>query len=789
MARGATRRPSIGRRIKDIKNKESQLFSLFRRSDTPSGIQPAFVAGGSSTSEQGGSASSFLPTAGGTMIGPIAFFPKLITIAAGAIDIGKNTDNFSSRIIVSPESGATDDLVTITGAEHNGQLLFLQGIETDTITLKTTGNIETINGSDFNIVDDDIIILQFDVTDNKWQQVTTGKQFLAGGTQTPWLTDIDADGFDLKDLSNLEFRDPTTGAPGPTVNAIYVQPTGMALNIPTANNFEFSLSDVDVLQLDDTFAIFRNTNGVYVLELQNANTGIIDLDQVGELRFKGEKQAGGLETYGRILVNADDVDPASTLDARMTFFVMRDGNSEQFMAFNTTGNNNIDINKRIDMNNNEIDKTAGIFTANDGLDDIGTQTLPYNQINADGLRFANNTTITAAQPMIGLIAGNMTFNVATTQSFDWKVQDVQSMFLTSTVLQLNSPVSLFKMVGGTNEFSIAELGSSLGAQFANSVADIFTFKGTPDTILELIGNGGINANGIEFRSSTLTAADQIARIVWEAHTDTAVDFEAGRIFVENQVPTLATRSGLMRIQVSDNGTENDTFILLNGFFSTIDMFKTVDMNTNNIIDATNIEAKEFRFTTDPTVVNLVMSSLGHTFSMAGTGDNFLIRSGGAIRFNISSTDALFNVPLSQNAPLLMIDASDAYINFNDIVAPDTPSANNIRLFMDSATGKISVKKSDASIVNLETSGGVEEGDSPVTWTGIHSFNGSSTSINSATIILGDQTSDNLSIIARINSSVIPDANTTYDLGSDSLGWRKGFFKSRLQIPVGSNLFD
>jgi len=46
MARGATKRPSIGRRIKDLKNKESQLFSLFRRSDTPSGIQPAFVAGG-----------------------------------------------------------------------------------------------------------------------------------------------------------------------------------------------------------------------------------------------------------------------------------------------------------------------------------------------------------------------------------------------------------------------------------------------------------------------------------------------------------------------------------------------------------------------------------------------------------------------------------------------------------------------------------------------------------------------------------------------------------------------
>jgi len=183
MARGATRRPSIGRRIKDTKDKQSQLFSLFRRSDTPSGIQPAFVGGGSGNTTEGGSSSEFLPVAGGTMIGPIAFFPKLVTIATGVIDIGKLTDNFSSRIIVTPESGSTDDLVTIDNAEHAGQLLFLQGVQTDTITLKTTGNIETIDGNDFNIVDDDIIILQFDVTDNKWQQVTTGKSGV--GTTIP----------------------------------------------------------------------------------------------------------------------------------------------------------------------------------------------------------------------------------------------------------------------------------------------------------------------------------------------------------------------------------------------------------------------------------------------------------------------------------------------------------------------------------------------------------------------------------------------------------------------------
>jgi len=49
---------------------------------------------------------------------------------------------------------------------------------------------------------------------------------------TPWTEDIDADGFDLQDLSNIEFRD-TTGAPATTVRAIYATSASMFLNVPT----------------------------------------------------------------------------------------------------------------------------------------------------------------------------------------------------------------------------------------------------------------------------------------------------------------------------------------------------------------------------------------------------------------------------------------------------------------------------------------------------------------------------------------------------------------------------
>ena len=74
----------------------------------------------------------------------------------------------------------------------------------------------------------------------------------AAGSDTPWTEDHDADGFDLNDISNLEFRDPSAGVPLGTVNAIYVQASGMIFNTVTGNLFEFSINDVNEMTLSAT---------------------------------------------------------------------------------------------------------------------------------------------------------------------------------------------------------------------------------------------------------------------------------------------------------------------------------------------------------------------------------------------------------------------------------------------------------------------------------------------------------------------------------------------------------
>ncbi len=179
MAQGKARTPkSFGRRIKDQQVDIKKLYNLVERRNAVA--QVSSQLGGQAPNTQ---STGFLKTAGDTMIGPIAFLPVLITLGAtDTIDIGKETDAFTSRIILS--NAGANDLATISGAQHNGQLLFIQGVQTETIPITTVGNIETIDGSTFTLADDDIIMFMFDVTDNKWQQVTIGKNS-AGGVAFP----------------------------------------------------------------------------------------------------------------------------------------------------------------------------------------------------------------------------------------------------------------------------------------------------------------------------------------------------------------------------------------------------------------------------------------------------------------------------------------------------------------------------------------------------------------------------------------------------------------------------
>ena len=47
----------------------------------------------------------------------------------------------------------------------------------------------------------------------------------------------------------------------------------------------------------------------------------------------------------------------------------------------------------------------------------------------------------------------------------------------------------------------------------------------------------------------------------------------------------------------------------------------------------------------------------------------------------------------------------------------------------------------------------------------------------ANVVLGDADTDNITVVGRIDSSLVPDATNTYDLGTDSLRWRTAYVQS------------
>jgi hypothetical protein len=114
-----------------------------------------------------------------------------------------------------------------------------------------------------------------------------------GGLQTPWLSDIVADGYDLTDLSNILFRE-TTGAPAGTDVGLFRDNSGdLNLNVLTGKTFNvqvnggdeynFSSSSLDVNSniienIGATGTDFSGTGGLTLADdlTVNANASVIN---------------------------------------------------------------------------------------------------------------------------------------------------------------------------------------------------------------------------------------------------------------------------------------------------------------------------------------------------------------------------------------------------------------------------------------------------------------------------------------------------------------------------------
>ena len=138
--------------ILQSENKIQDLYSIIREKNSPRiGTRGSFGTARTASVTEG------LKNPDVVIVGIISYDEKLFALVGTTLDISKanlglpeTVDGFSSRLVVPNSTG--NNLETISGAEHAGQYLEIQGVVTESIVIKHgVGNIRTQSGSDVTI--------------------------------------------------------------------------------------------------------------------------------------------------------------------------------------------------------------------------------------------------------------------------------------------------------------------------------------------------------------------------------------------------------------------------------------------------------------------------------------------------------------------------------------------------------------------------------------------------------------------------------------------------------------
>lgn len=188
---------------------------------------------------------------------------------------------------VSTNSDVTANTAKVTNATHTGDVTGATALTLQSVAITGQTLVTAITG-DF--------VLISDTSDSGNLKKVNVSDFLAGQNQTPWLSDIDADGFDLRDLSNIEFRT-STGAPAGSVQSIYADAGGIILNIPTGDDFDIQVNAVSEYSFDATQADFKgniiNLSTITLQEISNQAAMTI-VDDVVTAGFKVQNTDGSI---------------------------------------------------------------------------------------------------------------------------------------------------------------------------------------------------------------------------------------------------------------------------------------------------------------------------------------------------------------------------------------------------------------------------------------------------------------------------------------------------------------
>jgi len=277
-------------RLQSILNADEQGFIQRMKPFNAESAARGLVDTGQSGGNQPNDSADIFTTAGKAINGAIGYVQNVIEVTVDdTIDFFRDNvvDPFASYFKLE-NSGVGAIIDIFKGGDFPGQILKLQGDDTDTVTINnanspgnTTSNI-ILPGTDATMTLGIEQLTEFIFDPLKtingfvgaWRLTSEDTVSGGGGSQTPWTSNIDAADFNLFGLGDLTWTDG---------DSIVTTATEFILNNPSGTTLKFRNADIDKMIIDaDQVKIegttefdLTNNNIVNVKDLRFLNTGAI----------------------------------------------------------------------------------------------------------------------------------------------------------------------------------------------------------------------------------------------------------------------------------------------------------------------------------------------------------------------------------------------------------------------------------------------------------------------------------------------------------------------------------
>jgi hypothetical protein len=321
----------------------------------------------------------------------------------------------------------------------------------------------------------------------------------AGASQTPITQDIDYGGFDIKDISNIEFRISSTGPPTASTPAIFHQADSLVFNTPSGDNMDFRENGVNFLVMDALSAIF--STGTFQVDSSTINLGTNSSDNVHIL---GLINADILSSVAGQNIGGVGNEFVSLFLGGSVFF--GDTATQKINADSAGMNFDVPSGDEFDF---RINGTTAIKILSDGTLDMSNEDID----NLGDLIFGTST------QFIGADAGGIDYRVPTSDVHEFFVNNISELRISGGITTIDSVTFTVNSTSINLGNSTSDLIIPVARFAADLDPNVTNSRDIGDASLrwrEIFSNNVLNVSFSEFKKDIVSLDDKNCMDVCQA---------------------------------------------------------------------------------------------------------------------------------------------------------------------------------------------------------------------------------------------------------------------------------